>query len=201
MNQSSRASQRGFSLVELMVVVAIIGVLASIAIPSINRYIAKARQTEAKTNLSTLYTSEKAFFAEYNVYDSRFGAVGYIPEGNLRYNVGFSGVGTQAGIANGYSTIPSVTFVSASAYCLGGAAVMGAGTVGCKMVNGATNAAPPAIADAMCAGAGGVGATCVTGANIFQAGAGARISTNAGVDDFWTIDSNKVVRNTQDGIR
>jgi type IV pilus assembly protein PilA len=70
----SNKSQAGFSLVELMVVVAIIGILASLAIPSVGKYMAKARQSEAKTQLASLYTAEKAFFAEYTVYDSRFGA-------------------------------------------------------------------------------------------------------------------------------
>lgn len=81
-------NKSGFSLIELMVVVAIIGVLASIAIPSVTKYMAKARQTEAKTNLAGYYTSQMAFFAEYNTFHGWFGAIGYQPEGALRYNVG-----------------------------------------------------------------------------------------------------------------
>ena len=45
-------SNKGFSLVELMVVVAIIGILAALAVPRFTVFQVKARQSEAKTNLN-----------------------------------------------------------------------------------------------------------------------------------------------------
>lgn len=54
----------GFTLIELMVVVAIIGVLASVAIPSFMRYIAKARSTEARQNLSKIYMQARTYYLE-----------------------------------------------------------------------------------------------------------------------------------------
>jgi type IV pilus assembly protein PilA len=83
--------EKGFSLVELMVVVAIIGILATIAIPKVTRFIAKSRQTEAQINLSSIYTYNKNFYLEYQGYTNDFFAMGYQPEGNLRYNTGFDG--------------------------------------------------------------------------------------------------------------
>jgi type IV pilus assembly protein PilA len=60
--------QEGFTLIELMIVVAIIGILAAIAIPNFLTYQMKSRQAEAKTNLQAIKTSEVAFQAERGCY-------------------------------------------------------------------------------------------------------------------------------------
>ena len=191
MNHKSRTSQGGFSLVELMVVVAIIGVLASIAVPAVNKYIAKARQSEAKTSLSSLYTSEKAFYAEYTAYHSAFQAVGYSPEGKMRYNVGFSAAGTNAGTANGFNpTSVTNNSFNTNAYCVTGGGSMTA-SQSCAMLNGATGAAPPAFT--------GTYVTNTTNGT-FTAGAVAVIHAGATGGDVWTIDNNKDLRNVTNGI-
>jgi len=60
--------QKGFTLIELMIVVAIIGILAAIAIPNFLTYQLKSRQAEAKTNLQAIKTSEVSFQAERGCY-------------------------------------------------------------------------------------------------------------------------------------
>ena len=62
--------QKGFTLIELMIVVAIIGILAAIAIPNFLTYQAKSKTSEAKTNLNAIRTGQIAFFAENGVYVS-----------------------------------------------------------------------------------------------------------------------------------
>ena len=66
----------GFTLIELMIVVAIIGILAAIAIPNFLRYQARSRQSEAKTNLGAIFVAETSFFGEQNQYGT-FGQIGY----------------------------------------------------------------------------------------------------------------------------
>src|SRR6476660_3236451 len=79
--------QKGFTLIELMIVVAIIGILAAIAIPNFLAYQARAKQSEAKTNLGGIYTSEIGYFGEYNDFQSNFNTLGYQVAGTTaRYN-------------------------------------------------------------------------------------------------------------------
>jgi type IV pilus assembly protein PilA len=75
----------GFTLIELMIVVAIIGILAAIAIPNFLKYQAKAKQAEAKTNLKGVFTAEMTYFTEKNSFASQFDDLRWYPLGPFRY--------------------------------------------------------------------------------------------------------------------
>ena len=183
-------NKKGFSLVELMVVVAIIGILASIAVPSLQKYMAKARQAEAKTSLASLYTAEKAFFAEYNTYSGDWGALGFQPEGQLRYKTGFTGTG-PALAGYGYTGSTSGVFSTDGACDTPGTSPR---VKSCIMTTDSTTGV-----------ISGTGAT--TPGNItptaggFVAAASSLIYTGGGntVVDTWIIDENKNISEPSKG--
>ena len=97
------AKNSGFTLIEIMIAVAIIGILAAVAIANYSTYEARARQGEAKIALTAIYSAQRAFHGEWSAYIDDFRAIGYTPEGFKRhYSIGWKS-STSADSVTGYS--------------------------------------------------------------------------------------------------
>ena len=83
-------NQKGFTLIELMIVVAIIGILAAIAIPNFLTYQAKAKQSEAKVNLGAIGTNAEAWRAERDTYIATVAQLGWLSQGTTRYGYSYN---------------------------------------------------------------------------------------------------------------
>ena len=115
-------NRKGFTLVELMIVVAIIGILAAIAIPNFLQFRLKAKTSEAKSNLGAIRSTEVAYFAEWNTWvgnqaytpladrtgndskiswddGTRFSILGFAPEGNVFFSYNMEGGDWPVGTA------------------------------------------------------------------------------------------------------
>lgn len=82
---------QGFTMIELMIVVAIIGFLSMISVPSFLKFLSKAKRAEAYMNLGSLYVAQKAHWAEHGTYSLMLlgkDSIGWKPEG-------YSGGGVQ----------------------------------------------------------------------------------------------------------
>jgi type IV pilus assembly protein PilE len=64
----NRAGQRGNTLIELMVVIGVVAILASIAIPGYRSYAIRANRTDAKSALMRLQAAQEKFFLQNNAY-------------------------------------------------------------------------------------------------------------------------------------
>jgi type IV pilus assembly protein PilE len=100
-------AQQGFSLIELMVVVAIVSILAAIAYPSYQEQVRRSRRAEGKALLMEAQAKQERFFTANNSYASTMTALGYgnnnAPTENGWYTVAVSAV-TPAGCASGTAT-------------------------------------------------------------------------------------------------
>ncbi len=84
----NRKNEKGFTLIELMIVIAIIGILAAIAIPQFSAYRTRSYNSSAQSDVRNIATAQEAYYVDNSTYtsntDNLSGAsYGFMPSGNV----------------------------------------------------------------------------------------------------------------------
>ena len=104
-------TRKGFTLIEVLIVVIILGILATIAIPQFARMTRKARLAEAWTNLAAIRTGESVYYMEESAYTTNIGQLdaGEATSTNFTYSVNVSGSTFNAASAGSTTATNGIT--------------------------------------------------------------------------------------------
>lgn len=177
----------GLTLLELLIVFAVVGILTKLALPAYERNKAKSLQAEAKLSLAGSYSMEKSFYSEYSAYVPDYNAIGYQNEGAKRWYFASYCIDTITynGTIRGYSGGFTSSFYTGNAVPLMQITCLYANTSAV-----ATAAGVPASCDA---------GTFGNDPQSFTIFAWGQLVIGSPTCDIWTIDKYRALKNVQVG--
>ncbi|WP_306674516.1 MULTISPECIES: type IV pilin protein [unclassified Endozoicomonas] len=93
-NRSMSMEDSGFTLIELMIVVAIIGIIVAVAIPSYQQYVFESRRTDAHVALMTAAAEQEKFYTYDNAYTTDINNLGGATSPDGHYTIAVTGTNT-----------------------------------------------------------------------------------------------------------
>ena len=192
-------SKSGMSLIELVVALAIIAVLATVGVSHYGRMAARAKQSEAQNMLSHLYACMATFHQEWKYYFEDWSDIGFAPEGDQHYILGFSVPHDPLPAGIGYSG-PSYDGAQPNPPLLGRLINNNNTWCGSALMNNCRTL-PSAFAAAGHAVWGATDLNNTLGAQSWVAAASGQISGTAGSVDAWMINHQKQFTHVEDGSR
>lgn len=185
-----KSRQSGFTLVELMIVVAIIGILSAIAVPNFRRYQARSRRAEAQMALGSVYSAQQSWFSEFSSFYACLNHIGFVLDGT---NEQFYTVGSNnaASVLNIGALVPSLVGTAVATCTNGNNATWYAASRGADGGTATDETDFPAAPNVP-----------IVNQSDFIIGAAGNISSNGGAatPDTWFINESKNLTNTIYGV-